>query len=46
MKMENLIKDFILNIKPYDKSKILLLEKILDADHPENMLLGRSKILA
>ena len=39
----NLIKDFILNIKPYDNSKILIAGKILDADHPENILLGAQR---
>ena len=37
--------DFILNKEPYNKSKILLAEKILDVVHQENMLHGLFQIL-
>jgi len=43
---DNLIKDFTLNKEPYNKSKILLAGKTLDAVLQENMPLGLCLTLA
>ena len=41
----NEIKDFVLNQKPFNNSKILITEKILGVDLQENMHLGHYLIL-